>query len=76
MLGAGHRYENMDWYWRFVTPQPEYALFRAIANSSVPAYSAAMDFTLAALPWTFLWNLRMEKKEKFGIAVAMSMGIM
>ena len=40
------------------------------------AYSALMDFILAGLPWTFLWSLWMRKKEKIGIAVAMSMGLM
>jgi len=35
-----------------------------------------MDFTLAVLPWTFLWKLRMRKREKVGILIAMSMGVM
>lgn len=39
------------------------------------AYSAAMDFVLAAIPWTFLPSLQLIKREKFGIAVAMSMGL-
>ncbi|KAB5559648.1 hypothetical protein GE09DRAFT_62430 [Coniochaeta sp. 2T2.1] len=38
------------------------------------AYSAAMDFLLALLPWKLLYGMRMRKTEKFGIAVAMSMG--
>ncbi|KAB5513406.1 hypothetical protein GE09DRAFT_1013960, partial [Coniochaeta sp. 2T2.1] len=37
-------------------------------------YSAAMDFLLALLPWKLLYGMRMRKREKFGIAVAMSMG--
>jgi len=40
------------------------------------AYSAAMDFTLALLPWKLLWNLQMVKKEKLGVAVAMGFGFM
>jgi hypothetical protein len=40
------------------------------------AYSALMDFTLALLPWTFLSQLRMRKKEKIGVGIAMSMGVM
>jgi len=44
--------------------------------SSLPAYSAAVDFVLAALPWTFLWKLRMRKREKLGILIAMSMGVL
>ncbi|KAF5003122.1 hypothetical protein FDECE_10313 [Fusarium decemcellulare] len=41
----------------------------------IGAYSAATDFVLALLPWTMLWNLNMKKKEKFGVAVAMSLGV-
>ncbi|KXG52263.1 uncharacterized protein PGRI_085470 [Penicillium griseofulvum] len=41
----------------------------------VGAYSGAQDFVLALLPWTIVWNLQMRKKEKFGVAVAMSLGI-
>ena len=40
------------------------------------AYSAVMDFTLALLPWKVIWGLQMKKKEKVGVAVAMSMGIL
>lgn len=43
--------------------------------STRQAYSALMDFTLAALPWTFLYHLALRNKEKFGILVAMSMGV-
>ncbi|KAG5756993.1 hypothetical protein H9Q70_000409 [Fusarium xylarioides] len=39
------------------------------------AYSAATDFILALLPWAMLWNLNMKNKEKFGVAVAMSLGV-
>ncbi|KAJ5703006.1 hypothetical protein N7488_010554 [Penicillium malachiteum] len=39
------------------------------------AYSGCMDFVLALLPWVVLWGLEMKKREKFGIALAMSMGI-
>ncbi|KAJ5542103.1 hypothetical protein N7535_004523 [Penicillium sp. DV-2018c] len=41
----------------------------------VGAYSGAQDFILALLPWTIVWNLQMRKKEKFGVAFAMSLGI-
>lgn len=40
------------------------------------AYSAATDFILALLPWVILWKLQMKKREKFGVAVAMSLGIL
>ncbi|KAK5651450.1 hypothetical protein OQA88_12457 [Cercophora sp. LCS_1] len=38
-------------------------------------YSAIMDVALAFLPWKFIWELQMSKKEKFGVVVAMSMGV-
>ncbi|KAH8900447.1 hypothetical protein GQ53DRAFT_633211 [Thozetella sp. PMI_491] len=38
-------------------------------------YCAAMDFILALLPWKFLWKLQMDKSEKIGTMIAMSMGI-
>ncbi|KAK1826127.1 hypothetical protein QBC39DRAFT_269741 [Podospora conica] len=39
------------------------------------AYSAFMDFVLAGLPWTFLFGIMLRKKEKFGILIAMSCGV-
>ncbi|KAF3401588.1 hypothetical protein F1880_010034 [Penicillium rolfsii] len=41
----------------------------------VGAYSGAQDFVLALLPWSLVWNLQMKKKEKLGIAFAMSLGV-
>jgi len=38
-------------------------------------YSGIMDFVLALLPWKVIWKLQMKRKEKVGVAVAMSMGI-
>ena len=35
-----------------------------------------MDFTLALLPWKIVWNLQMKRREKVGVALAMSMGIL
>jgi hypothetical protein len=34
-----------------------------------------MDIVLAIIPWKIIWSLTMNKKEKFGVLVAMSMGI-
>ncbi|KAM7183875.1 hypothetical protein V8F33_013326 [Rhypophila sp. PSN 637] len=39
------------------------------------AYSGLMDIVLALLPSSVLWNLQIRRKEKIGIAVAMSMGV-
>jgi hypothetical protein len=44
--------------------------------SVLAAYSGAQDFVLALLPWTLVWNLQMKKKEKVGIAFAMSLGVL
>ncbi|KAK4220525.1 hypothetical protein QBC38DRAFT_462521 [Podospora fimiseda] len=38
-------------------------------------YLAAIDFILALIPWKFLWGLTLKKKEKWGILIAMSMGV-
>ncbi|KAK1760135.1 hypothetical protein QBC47DRAFT_289771 [Echria macrotheca] len=38
-------------------------------------YSGVMDILLALLPWTIIWRLQIRKKEKMGIALAMSMGV-
>ena len=45
-------------------------------NTAAAGYSALMDFFLALLPWKIVSALRMNKKEKFGVAFAMSMGIL
>lgn len=39
-------------------------------------YSAVMDVVLAFLPWKFIWGLQMGKKEKVGVVIAMSMGVL
>ena len=39
-------------------------------------YSALLDFILALLPWKILWGLQMKAREKFGVGIAMSMGIL
>lgn len=33
-----------------------------------------MDFTLACLPWVYLYKIFLRRREKLGILVAMSMG--
>lgn len=37
------------------------------------AYSAAMDFILAMIPWSIIMKLNMAFKEKLGVAVCMSL---
>lgn len=47
----------------------DYGMFAAI-------FSGVMDIVLAMLPWKLLWKLQMQIKEKIGVALAMSMGIL
>ena len=35
-----------------------------------------MDIVLAILPWKIIWSLTMNRKEKAGVMVAMSMGVL
>ncbi|KAH8660130.1 hypothetical protein BX600DRAFT_467283 [Xylariales sp. PMI_506] len=39
-------------------------------------YSAICDFVLAVLPWRMIFNLKMKRSERVGVAVALSMGIL
>lgn len=38
-------------------------------------WSGAMDIALALLPWVMIWRLTMTRREKLGVGVAMSMGV-
>lgn len=40
------------------------------------AYSAAMDFALASVPWKVVMQLRMRLKEKLGVVICMSLGFL
>ncbi|KAJ1711562.1 hypothetical protein AFGD_008289 [Aspergillus flavus] len=50
------------------------SIFQTIALTA-GAYSGCMDFILALLPWLVIWKLQMKRREKLGIAIAMSLGI-
>ncbi|KAF2680126.1 hypothetical protein K458DRAFT_393099 [Lentithecium fluviatile CBS 122367] len=39
-------------------------------------WCAATDFALALIPWKLVWGLRLRTREKVGVAVAMSMGML
>lgn len=43
---------------------------------SHPGYSAAMDILLALLPWKIVSSLTMTGKARFGVAFAMSLGVL
>lgn len=42
----------------------------------VIAYSGVMDLVLAIIPWGIIMRLHMHTKEKIGVALAMSMGVL
>ncbi|KAK3954330.1 hypothetical protein QBC32DRAFT_336455 [Pseudoneurospora amorphoporcata] len=62
--------------WEVFTPgkcwDPKVTVHYNIFSAS---YSAVMDIALALLPWSVVWKLQMKKKERFGCALAMSMGV-
>jgi hypothetical protein len=35
-----------------------------------------MDMLLAVMPWKIIWSMTMNRKEKIGVMVAMSMGVL
>jgi len=47
-----------------------------ITGVTAGCLSGFCDIVLSLLPWTLIWNLRMRKREKIGIGIAMSMGIL
>lgn len=47
-----------------------------ITDNGESAYSAAMDFALALIPWVIMWRLQMKRAEKLGISLAMSLGVL
>jgi hypothetical protein len=47
----------------------KYGIFNA-------AYCAWADFALALLPWYLIWGLHLRLREKIGVGVAMSMGVL
>ncbi|RYO96710.1 hypothetical protein DL765_011510 [Monosporascus sp. GIB2] len=40
------------------------------------AWSAASDFALTLLAWKIIWSMRMRPKEKVGVAIALSFGLL
>ncbi|KAI1841433.1 hypothetical protein JX266_012362 [Neoarthrinium moseri] len=43
---------------------------------AVVLYSSLMDFTLALFPWKILWHTDMKNREKVGLGIAMSFGVL
>jgi hypothetical protein len=40
------------------------------------AWCAAADIALALLPWKLIWGLQLKFREKLGVGIAMSMGVL
>lgn len=40
------------------------------------AFCTIVDFALALLPWKLLWGLQLKTREKVGVGIAMSMGLL
>lgn len=40
------------------------------------AWCAAADFALALLPWKLIWGLQLKRREKIGVGIAMSIGVL
>ena len=51
------------------------AFLRTLSNT-LPAWSAAIDFVLAALPWHVVIVLKIKRKEKITIACGLSLGVL
>ncbi len=47
-----------------------------ISSPLAIGYSGAMDLVLTLLPWAVVWKKAIQKKEKIGVLLAMSMGIL
>ncbi|KXX74617.1 hypothetical protein MMYC01_208452 [Madurella mycetomatis] len=45
-------------------------------NAFIAAFSGLMDIVLALLPWKIIWVVAINKKEKLGALVAMSVGVL
>lgn len=52
---------------------PRFAIVYGIVAAG---YSGVMDLALAILPWNIIMALQMQTKEKVGVALAMSMGVL
>jgi hypothetical protein len=40
------------------------------------AWCAWIDFALALLPWKIIWHLQLRLREKIGVGIAMSLGVL
>jgi len=52
------------------------SMFGSKLTTRIIAYSAFVDVLLAGLAWHITWKLRISRKEKVGVAICMSLGIL
>lgn len=45
-------------------------------NLFVTSYSGVTDVVLTLMPWSIIWSANMSSREKLGVMIAMSMGIL
>jgi len=48
----------------------------SLADDGDSAYSGILDLIFAIIPWQIIMRLQMATKEKIGVALAMSMGVL
>ena len=49
---------------------------RHLLKVAMLAYSGIMDIVLALLPWKIVWTITINKREKVGALIAISMGVL
>jgi hypothetical protein len=52
---------------------PKFSIRYGIFNA---AWCAGADIALAMVPWKLLWGLQLKTKEKIGVGIAMSLGVL
>lgn len=52
---------------------PSVRVYYGIFNAG---WCALADFALALIPWKLIWGLQLQTREKFGVGIAMSLGIL
>lgn len=48
----------------------------AVLLTRLAAYSGAADIALALFPWFIIWASTISRKERLGVVISMSMGVL
>jgi hypothetical protein len=75
VLAEGDRRAVPDVYEQYV-PAKEASRPQRSSLTAATVYSGTLDIVLAILPWKIVWNLTINRREKLGAMVAMSMGVL